>query len=178
MSISEDIRFQKHEIQTRSSQVTAAYDRIETTIARICEIHTHLQKSLSDALIRFPSNANKKYLSLNDLLATTIETSLIKLSLMRARAHQALYDFKSPTNPQASMSGAVSFAYATLKKEERRLDEEIRALNRQTEEYEVMLKLVDGEGGGFGQVVEDWTRVQKEKEECKRDLRRLGWTGD
>lgn len=97
---------------------------------------------------------------------------------MRARAHQALYDFKSSTNPQATMVGALSSAYAMLKKEERKMDEETRMLDRQTEEYEAMLKLVDGGGGGFAQVVEDWARVQKEKEECKRDLRRLGWTGD
>lgn len=126
----------------------------------------------------FPDDINRRRSSLNDLLATTIETSLVKLSLMRARAHQALYDFKSPTNPQATMIGALSSAYATLKKEERKMNEETRALDRQTEEYEAMLKLVDGGGGGFAQVVEDWARVQKEKEECKRDLRRLGWTGD
>lgn len=76
------------------------------------------------------------------------------------------------------MIGALSSAYATLKKEEWKMNEETRALDRQTEEYEAMLKLVDGGGGGFAQVVEDWARVQKEKEECKRDLRRLGWTGD
>lgn len=137
-----------------------------------------MQKDLSDVLARFPDHINQNRSSLNDLHAATIETSLIKLSLLRARAHQALYGFKSPNNAQATMAGALSSAYATLKKEERKLDEEARTLDRQTQEYEAMLDLVDGGGGGFAQVVEDWTRVQKEKEECKRDLRRLGWTGD
>jgi len=76
------------------------------------------------------------------------------------------------------MAKALLAAQSKLKKDEARLiaDEEI--IDRQLAEYQRLLELVDGVGGGFSQVVEDWSRVQKETEECKRDLRRLGWTGD
>jgi hypothetical protein len=78
------------------------------------------------------------------------------------------------------MAQALSTVYEKLKKDERKMEEEQHVVDRQLDEYQRLLQLVDGSGGGFGfgQVVEDWTRVQKETEECKRDLRRLGWTGD
>jgi hypothetical protein len=69
-------------------------------------------------------------------------------------------------------------AYEKLKKEESRLADQERDLDLQLGEYEKLLRLVNGGGGGFAQVVEDWTRVQREIEECRKDLRRLGWTGD
>ena len=127
---------------------------------------------------RYPAAINDKRSANNDLLAATIEVSLIKLSLLRARAHQALYGYKSADNPQSNMADALSAAYAKLKRDERQMEDEEGALDRQLEEYETMLRAIDGHGGGFAQVVEDWTRVEREKEECRRDLRRLGWTGD
>lgn len=127
---------------------------------------------------KYPAAINDKRASTNNLLAATIEISLIKLSLVRVRAHQALYDYRSTGRPQASMTDALSAAYSKLKIDERKMEEEETGLDRQLKEYETMLRMIDGRGGGFAQVVEDWTRVQKEKEECRRDLRRLGWTGD
>lgn len=97
---------------------------------------------------------------------------------MRARAHQALYGHRSSKNPQASLAHALEAAHAKLKREERAMEKEGAALDHELDGYAAMLALVDGGGGGFAQVVDDWTRVQKETEECKRDLRRLGWTGD
>ena len=41
-----------------------------------------------------------------------------------------------------------------------------------------MLDLVGGRDAGFAQVVKDMARVKRETEECRKDLRRLGWTGD
>ena len=35
--------------------------------------------------------------------------------------------------------------------------------------------LVDEHGGGFAQAIEDWARVRRETEECRQDLRHLGW---
>jgi hypothetical protein len=133
---------------------------------------------------RYPTAINKKRSAINDLLAATIEISLIKLSLVRARAHRTLYGYKSAgggnsrSKTRTSMIDALSAAYAKLKTDERKMEEEERELDRQLGEYETMLNMIDGGGGGFAQVVEDWTRVQREKEECRRDLRRLGWTGD
>jgi hypothetical protein len=30
-------------------------------------------------------------------------------------------------------------------------------------------------GGDYAQIVEDYARIQNESEECKRDLKMLGW---
>lgn len=96
---------------------------------------------------------------------------------MRVRAHQGLYGHTSSTHRQKiDMAQAVSAAHAKYKRDERAMEEEGVVLDRQLKEYERMLQMVDG--GGFRQVVEDWGRVQREKEECMGDLRRLGWTGD
>ena len=84
----------------------------------------------------------------------------------------------SPINANAATPQALASAYGKLKEEERRLAAEERALDKELAEYSRLLKLVDGQTGGFAQVVEDWTTIQKETEECRRDLRRLGWTGD
>jgi hypothetical protein len=75
------------------------------------------------------------------------------------------------------MSRALASAHQKLVRDERRLVEEEAALDRQLDEYERVVRMVDGPVGGFVQVVEDWTNVQKETEECRKDLRRLGWTG-
>jgi hypothetical protein len=110
------------------------------------------------------------------LIAATIEASLIKLSLLRAQSYQKLYGFTSDT---ATMAKALTAAHAKLKEEAHDLLEEEHALDTQIEEYARLTRLVDGHSEpGFAQVVEDYIRVVKESEECKRDLRRLGWTGD
>ena len=127
---------------------------------------------------KYPAAIKDKRVSTNDLISATIEISLIKLSLVRARAHQALYHYRSTGRPQANMTDALSAAYTKLTMDEQKMEEEEASLDCQLKEYETMLLIIDGRGGGFAQVVEDWTRLQKEKEECRRDLRRLGWTGD
>ncbi|RDB23404.1 hypothetical protein Hypma_009080 [Hypsizygus marmoreus] len=179
LSLPEDIESYQNTIETTRSDLNAVYNRVEALTLQINEAHSHLQLSLSQALSKHPPHLNKKRSASHDLLAATIETSLIKLSLLRARAHQALYAHPSSKGTQQTLAHALSAAHVKLTKDTRKMADEERALDRQLAEYETMLRLVDGDGGGgFAQVVEDWTRVQKEKEECRRDLRRLGWTGD
>ena len=114
----------------------------------------------------------------SELLATTIETALLKLSIMRATTYNSLYGHKSATNPGVTMTQALAAAHGYLDSEEEELKEHEQRLDQQLEEYRRLLQLVEGPSGGFGQIVEDWSRVQMETEECRRDLRRLGWTGD
>lgn len=64
------------------------------------------------------------------------------------------------------MTRSLSGTSAEVKEEERALDQELG-------EYAQLLNLVD-ERGGFAQVI-DWVRVRRETEECRQDLRRLGW---
>lgn len=113
----------------------------------------------------------------NGLLAASIETSLIKLSLIRARAHQSLYGFKTTSSSNHDVTRALSAAHNKATREARHMKDEAAALDKQIQEYEELLGLVD-KGGGYKQVIEDWTRVKQDTEECRRDLRRLGWTGD
>ncbi|KAH7929098.1 hypothetical protein BV22DRAFT_154411 [Leucogyrophana mollusca] len=70
------------------------------------------------------------------------------------------------------MVDALAAAPAKLDGDQRRL-EEGRDLDRQLEEYEQLLRLVEGPCGSFAQVAEDWTKVQREIIECRKDL---GWT--
>ena len=51
-------------------------------------------------------------------------------------------------------------------------------MDKQLAEYEAVLNMFGGKGGGFKQVVDDMARVKREVDECRKDLRRLGWTGD
>ncbi|KAG6852171.1 hypothetical protein C0991_002483 [Blastosporella zonata] len=141
--------------------------------------HTHLQADLSSLIAKHPPRLNKRRAASTELLAARIEASLIKLSLIRARATQALYDHRSTKNPDTSLAQVLAASHTKLRADEKKMREEEAGLDRQLAEYETMLQFVDGSGGGgFRQVIEDWTRVQREREECIRDLRRLGWTGD
>ncbi|KAG5337240.1 hypothetical protein C0989_010119 [Termitomyces sp. Mn162] len=177
-SLPESIASLKSSIESARSEVTSAYARLENLMNIISESHARLQADLISLVSKHPPKINSRRAASDELLAARIEASLIKLSLIRARATQTLYDHRSTKNPDLNVAQALSCVYARLRAEEKKMREEEVALDRQLGEYETMLELVDGDGGGFKQVVEDWTRVQREKEECIRDLRRLGWTGD
>ncbi|KAL0569788.1 putative ubiquinone biosynthesis monooxygenase [Marasmius crinis-equi] len=173
-----EIRALVEEVQSLQEEVELSYRAVEEMVGRIKQIHPQLQEDLVNALEKYPPALERKRTAEDALTATTIETSLVKLSLIRARCHQALYGFKSETHPDATMSNALRAAYENLQEEGMDLEEEERALDAQLSEYQQLLEIVDGENAGFGQLVDDWLKVQKETEDCCRDLRRLGWTGD
>ncbi|KAI5885116.1 uncharacterized protein SCHCODRAFT_01109555 [Schizophyllum commune H4-8] len=133
------------------------------------QIHPRLHASLVEAIQTLPPVLHTKREASHDLLATTIETLLIKLSVLRARAQQAVYG--PPERRQA-----LEAAYAKLKDDEAKLAEEEAVMDRQIRDYEAALKI--GGASGFKQIVDDYARVQRDTEECRRDLRRLGWAGD
>uniref|UniRef100_A0A0W0G9W8 Uncharacterized protein n=1 Tax=Moniliophthora roreri TaxID=221103 RepID=A0A0W0G9W8_MONRR len=165
------------EVSDMEEEVDVSYRKIEDLVTIINEAHPKLQSDLIDSLQKHPPSLNQKHVAQDALQITTIEAALVKLSLIRSRCHQALYDFKAG---DAKISDALQLAYESLREEAANLEEEAGALDQQLLEYEGLLELVDGKGGssGFRQMVEDWIRVQKEMEDCQRDLRRLGWTGD
>ncbi|KAJ7504467.1 hypothetical protein B0H11DRAFT_1852870 [Mycena galericulata] len=175
-----------HEIEQRLGEITASaaeehhlHDRIQRLIQEINETHPRLHQRLAYALEKLPPDIASRHSAQSDLLAMTIEASLVKVSLIRAKALQTVYNYQSPKNPELHMRGALSAACAKLKEEEGEMEEEERKLDRELAEYQTLLDMVDGGGsGGFRQVVADCARVKKETEECKRDLRRLGWTGE
>ncbi|KAG7444344.1 uncharacterized protein BT62DRAFT_995372 [Guyanagaster necrorhizus] len=152
-----------------------SHRRIEKIMGEIREMHPLLQEELVQSLRKWPPVLNSQRQAHHDFLATTIETFLIKLSLIRARCHQLLYGFKDDGNDMAS---ALMTMHNKLTEEESELEKEEAELDRQLHEYHRLLHLVDGNKSGFRQVLEDWSQIQKETEECRRDLRRMGWTGD
>lgn len=172
-----EIQSQRKRLAEQRAELQAHYARTETLVQDINEIHPRLEDILANALKTLPPVLNAARTARTDVLAMTIETCLLKLSLIRARAHTALYTHASPTNPAATMPRALAAAHAKLDAKRRAQDEEEHALDRQIAKYEEMLSFVDGDGG-FAQVVKDMARVRSETEECRRDLRRLGWTGD
>ncbi|KZT27872.1 hypothetical protein NEOLEDRAFT_66838 [Neolentinus lepideus HHB14362 ss-1] len=161
-------------------ELSSRQGRIQNLVGELHKIHPRLRSKLSTLLSNYSIPMRDKHFATQDLVSSKIETSLLKLSVLRAKAYADLYGYHSSKNPEATMTKALSAAHERYTAEERRLQEEERKLDRQLKEYQQLLELVDGKSrdGGFAQVVEDWVRVQKETEECKRDLRRLGWTGD
>lgn len=143
----------------------------------LLQVHPRLEEDLRTALLTLPSIINASRDAEADALALSIETSLLKLSLFRARTHLALYSHTSPTDPRATMSEALSAVQAHLQEKAREQAEEEARLDEAIGEYEAVMSLVERGGGGYKQVVEDMARVKRETEECRKDLRRLGWTG-
>jgi len=78
------------------------------------------------------------------------------------------------------MTDALANLHRQLKDREEELVKEEEDVDRRVKEYDELLARGDGKNGtsGFRQIVEDWRKVKREKGECRRDLRRLGWTGD
>jgi len=76
------------------------------------------------------------------------------------------------------MSRAISVAYEALVEEGQALKMESQGLDRQIQEDEDLLRLVDGTGSGYQQIIKDWIKIKRETDECLKDLRILGWTGD
>ncbi|KAJ7672682.1 hypothetical protein B0H17DRAFT_182311 [Mycena rosella] len=167
------------QIETLETEGDRAHDRIEQLIRKIHQIHPRLQQRLAFAVTKFPRNMATRNSANNDLLAMTIEASLVKVSLVRGQTHNTLYDYRFSKNPEFNMKRALVAAHAKLKEDERKMEEEEGALDRELADYQKLLDIVDGGGNvSFRQIIADSARVEKETEECRRDLRRLGWTGE
>lgn len=112
-----------------------------------------------------------------DLLAATIEASLVKLSLTKAHSERVLYNHCSKQNDGRTVAQAIGAAYGALKIEERDMKAESQKLDHQLQEYEILLQIVDGSHGSYQQIINDWAKVKRETDECMKDLCRLGWSG-
>ncbi|KAF4610563.1 hypothetical protein D9613_006876 [Agrocybe pediades] len=180
-SLLEQIELRKGEIAMLRGQVDAA----TAHATQLAEEITQKGKDLSAKLTRatdtiFPLHDAARSASV-DLFTAAIEASLIKLSLMKEQTKKNLYTYRPRSTLEQelpNMAQAVSTAYASLKEDEKKIKDEAASLDRELLEYESVLQLVDGDNGGYQQIVNDWTKVQRETDECLMDLRRLGWTGD
>ncbi|KAF9499618.1 hypothetical protein BDN71DRAFT_128864 [Pleurotus eryngii] len=181
----ERLRYLREDIDNTDREVERVRTSIVNLTEDINEIHPRLQRKLIDAVETLAPMVNKERTASADLQASTIELSLMKLAYLRARASHALYgvtvDTRGTTTStvQKTMAEALRAAHGRLEAEAGRMEREEKELDRQVAEYEQALALVDSAGsGGFSQVVKDWARVKRDTEECQRDLRRFGWTGD
>ncbi|KZT10086.1 uncharacterized protein LAESUDRAFT_471873 [Laetiporus sulphureus 93-53] len=177
-ALPERIRAQQERILQERSAVQDAQAQIHQLVTEINEIHPRLQEQLVEALTTLPPLLNETRATQADVLSATIEASLLKLSLIRTRAYNALYGYISRSDPDCTMNNALLAAHEKLFAKQREQEEEERALDARIAEYDNLMLLVGGGEGGFAQIVEDMARVKKETEECRRDLCRLGWTGD
>ncbi|KAI0717343.1 hypothetical protein C8Q72DRAFT_891529 [Fomitopsis betulina] len=174
----ERIRSQRDAIEDEHRLADTYSKEITQLVQDINELNPRLDEELIDALSTLPPILNARRTAEADLLSTTIEASLMKLSLIRTRTHVALYAHTSVNRHQATMGRALSVAVDKLRTKQLAQDAEEREIDGQLAAYESMLSYVGGREGGFAQVVEDMARVKRETEECWKDLRRLGWTGD
>lgn len=177
-TLPERIRARKEETSRQRSILAEHRGRVQTLVTQINEIHPRLEEQLLAALATLPPLLDAARTAHADVLALTLEAALLKLSVLRARAHIALYGHAAPSNPRATMARALAAAQEKLRAKQRAQEDEERALDAQLAAYEGALGLVGGREGGFAQLVEDMARVRRETEECRKDLRRLGWTGD
>lgn len=199
-SLPEAIKLEKDQIESLNEEIkTLSYRLIElmveaanvrTTFSLVEEVlilgdleqkNKELDNDLTLATTSvFPAYDAARTASI-DLLAAEIEASLIKLSRTKARFERTLYNYQPGPNrntERKNVAQAIATAFGALKKDEKEMETENRSLDRQLEEYETLLNLVDGGSGGYQQIVNDWTKVKQETDECLKDLRRLGWTGD
>ncbi|KAI0328684.1 hypothetical protein GY45DRAFT_1337965 [Cubamyces sp. BRFM 1775] len=190
---------QRRSLEQTRAQVLELAHRINDP--GLTQAHPELEAQLTLALETIPPQLRATRTAQTDVLAATIEAALLKLSLLRARAHRALYGFsaprpgpaahaksdvgkttkptKPPEHSDATVAHAVAAAYRARRVQER-AQEEMRELDGQIAAYEGMLSFVDGSRpgreGAFAQVVSDMARVKRETEECLQELKRLGWT--
>ena len=143
--LAEHIQLRQEKLRSDQRAVKEAYDRITEKIRKATEAHSRLRDSLVEMVTGY---GQERESAENDLVAARIEMGLIKLSVLRARAHRVLYS-----------TAGITEAYEKLKMEEGKLDDERRKM--------------DGEMEGYMEVAEDWRRVQAEIEECRSDLARL-----
>ncbi|CCM06788.1 uncharacterized protein FIBRA_09088 [Fibroporia radiculosa] len=178
------VRDQHERIQKLVGQINAVRPRTaENKGIRIFELfvrsrYIQVGGKLLDALTTLPLLVNATRAVQADVTAISIEAALLKLSILRSRAHIALYGHSSYKAPGDTMNQALAAAHNKLRVRERAQENEEHYLGAKFALYEGLLGLVDRREGGFAQVVADMARVKKEAEECKKDLRRLGWTGD
>ncbi|KAI0793914.1 hypothetical protein C8Q74DRAFT_1245726 [Fomes fomentarius] len=174
----EQIRARRQTIAQKETSLEDVRSRVLSRIEQINQVQVALESKLTDALSTLPSQLQTTRAAQADVVSATIETALLKLSLVRARAHRALYGYAPAEKPSQTVSSAVNAACEKLRERQRLQQAETDELDRQILEYEGMLRLVDGRDGSFAQVVRDMARVKRETDECRKDLRRLGWTGD
>ncbi|KAJ7623282.1 hypothetical protein FB45DRAFT_925162 [Roridomyces roridus] len=163
----QDLEQMIQQIRVSEAEEDKAQLRIENLVQDLNEIHPRLHQRLTSALQKIPADLSALDTAQTDLLSMQIESSLVKISLIRAQVSRTLY------TPR--MNEALSAAFKRLKEEERAMEAEERKLDMELAAYQKLLDMVDG-GGGFRQVLADSAVVEKETEECRRDLRRLGWT--
>ncbi|KAL4245547.1 hypothetical protein ABKN59_010506 [Abortiporus biennis] len=195
-TLPETIVNQHAEIEDGRAKIKSLHLRIQNLIHEIKEVHPRLNQSLLAALESIPPLLDAERSAKSDVLALTIETCLLKLSLLRAKTYSSIYGHSSSitsrpkqsqttgtsnegqSKEEKTMLNAIAVLHARFSEKEAEQEKEERKLDKEIGEYEKLLALVDGGGrrGGFSQVVDDMAKVRKEIDECRKDLRRLGWT--
>ncbi|TFK29764.1 hypothetical protein FA15DRAFT_663942 [Coprinopsis marcescibilis] len=169
-SLQERIRVAEGAIRTRMSHVISisAYVNSETEA---------LDQRLENAIRILPPLIERARSASNELTATTIEVSLIKLSLIRAESEHRFYGPQVTKDPSTAetLAKAAVIGFKRMRAQEKKLLEENSVLSAQLGGYQDLIQLVDGGSTGYQQVADDWVQVKRETEECKKDLRRMGW---
>ncbi|KAF7794330.1 hypothetical protein EIP86_005464 [Pleurotus ostreatoroseus] len=177
LDLTGQLREQQARVEAANVQIVNARQRIGDTVQQINEIHPRLHSKLLQAIASLPHLINTQRAVEFEELAMTLETCLLKLSLIRARTHESVYGYSSTNRADATMEKALGALQEKLAEKRRQQDKEERELDERIGQYDAVLHVIDGGGLNFTQVVDDMARVRRESEECRRDLRRLGWTG-
>ncbi|KAF9531772.1 hypothetical protein CPB83DRAFT_848702 [Crepidotus variabilis] len=168
------------EIISMEEQRAAHKDIVEALVQQINEAQGQYDGAVKTAILEVLPKYNQARAASIDLIAATIEASLQRLNLIRGQSQRAFYNHHANAIPgeSKSVSQAIARAYEALKEEEKYLAAEAQTLDHQLQEYDTLLQLVDSGTSGYKQIIEDWAKTKRETDECRKDLRRLGWTGD
>ncbi|KAJ2972443.1 hypothetical protein NUW54_g12267 [Trametes sanguinea] len=154
----QNIEARKASLAERKASLSECRANILRLIDAINSAHPALEVHLLTALETLPPQLRAARTAQAELLATTIETALLKLSLLRARAHRALYGFSLPppgkprstpeaTSERRTVARAVSNAYDALRARQRAQEKEMRELDGQIAAYEGVLGACGRTGG-------------------------------
>lgn len=164
-SLIQDLRQAKADHDRNLQDLDTARARIPVLLKKIEQARSRLDRDAMLLLERGPETLARRSAS-HALLATQIEMNLLKLAVLRARAWKEIY------SDQGGDSSKIASSHARLLASHDTMRSELDEIDGALAEYEQVLSLM---GSEYKQIVTDFARVQRETEECKRDLRRLGW---
>ncbi|KAI0675515.1 hypothetical protein C8Q78DRAFT_328630 [Trametes maxima] len=110
----DDVRQRQDALKQQRTRLTECRTHVLRLVEQINEAHPALETELTTALETLPPQLRATRAAQADVLAATIEAALLKLSLLRARTHRAVYGFAMPPPSSSSLSSGSSSRTAGL----------------------------------------------------------------
>ncbi|GJJ11349.1 hypothetical protein Clacol_005581 [Clathrus columnatus] len=168
--VTQDLGKEKKENCQNVAAVNSKLESIAHAYKEIIKLTKEFDELTLIALTKVLPTLDAKRRASYDLLAVTIEASLLKLSVLKGRLQSSLYGYVPPNPGSTTTIGElVEKLISRYSQREEKLLAQEKSLKSEIKEYKTILN--SSKDGGFAQVVEDLARIKKETEDCKKDLR-------